>query len=194
MKEARAGWFEQFRDVRVSRLVFVDEFGATTAMQRTHGRAPPGERVVASVPHGHWKVISTVAAMTTAGIVAAASFDGATDTGLFVAFVAFVAFVRDGLAPVLKPGQVVVLDNLSPHKAAEVRRLVESAGARLILLPPYSPDFNPIELAISKIKTVLRKLARREVKQLYEAIAEALASITPQDALNFMLHRGYTLQ
>jgi transposase len=188
VKAARDVWFEQFAGVRADELVFVDESGATTAMQRAYGRAPPGERVVAAVPHGHWKVISTVAAMTTAGMVAAAGFDGATDTGLFA------AFVRDGLVPVLRPGQVVVTDNLSPHKAAEARRLVESAGARLALLPPYSPDFNPIELAFSKVKTVLRSMARREVAALYDAIAEAPAAITPQDAVNYMLHRGYTLQ
>jgi transposase len=139
VKAARAGWFEQFAGVRVGQLVFLDEFGATTTMQRTHGRAPPGDRVVSKVPHGHWKVLSTIAAMTVA------------DT--------FVAFVREGLVPTLVPGQVVVLDNLSAHKAAAVRPLVESTGARLLPLPPYSPDLNPIELAISKIKTVLRKLA-----------------------------------
>jgi transposase len=171
--------------VRLDRLVFVDEFGAATDMQRTHGRAPPGERVVAAVPHGHWKLVSTVAAMTSRGVLCSASFDGATDTELFV------TFVREALLPLLVPGQVVVLDNLQPHRSPQVRRLVESAGATLLLLPPYSPDFNPIEMAISKVKAVLRKLARRTVDALYAGIGEALASVTPTDALHYINHCGY---
>jgi transposase len=174
--------------VRVEQLVFLDEFGATTTMQRTHGRAPPGERVVARVPHGHWKVLSTIAAMTVRGMVAAATFDGATDADTFV------AFVREGLVPALTPGQVVVLDNLSAHHAPDVRRLVESAGATLLPLPPYSPDLNPIEQAISKIKTVLRKLARRDIDGLLDGIGEALGSIRPEDALGYMAHSGYAVQ
>jgi transposase len=171
--------------VRLDQLVFLDEFGATTTMQRTHGRAPPGERVVACVPHGHWKVLSTIAAMTVRGMVVSATFDGATDADTFV------AFVREGLVPVLEPGQVVVLDNLSAHKAPQVQRLVESAGARLLPLPPYSPDLNPIEQAISKIKTVLRKLARRDVGGLLDGLDEALGSIRPDDALGYIAHSGY---
>jgi len=174
--------------VRVDQLVFLDEFGATTTMQRTHGRAPPGERVVASVPHGHWKVLSTIAAMTVRGMVAAGTFDGATDADTFV------AFVREGLVPTLEPGQVVVLDNLSAHHVPDVQRLVESAGARLLPLPPYSPDLNPIEQAISKIKTVLRKLARRSVDGLLDGIDEALGSIRPEDALGYIAHSGYAIR
>jgi transposase len=171
--------------VRLDRLVFLDEFGAATTMQRTHGRAAPGERVVSSVPHGHWKVVSTIAAMTAGGVLCSASFDGATDTELFV------TFVGETLVPLLVPGQVVVLDNLQPHKSPQVRRLVESAGATLLLLPPYSPDFNPIEMAISKVKTVLRKLARRTVESLFGGIGEALATVTPTDALHYINHCGY---
>ena len=185
MKEARENWFEQFADVKVNQLVFVDEFGSTTNMQRTHGRAPRGQRVVSKVPHGHWKTVSTIAAMTSHGIKVSASFDCATDTELFV------LFVREALVPTLKPGQVVVMDNLTPHKDSEVRRLIESVKARLVHLPPYSPDLNPIELAISKIKTVLRKLAARNVEHLFEAIGQALDSITPTDARHYLKHRGY---
>ena len=174
--------------MRVGQLVFLDEFGATTTMQRTHGRAPPGERVVARVPHGHWKVLSTIAAMTVRGMVAAATFDGATDADTFV------AFVREGLVPALAPGQVVVLDNLSAHYVPDVRRLVESAGAPLLPLPPYSPDLNPIEQAISKIKTVLRKLARRDVSGLLDGIDEALGSIRPEDALGYIAHSGSAIR
>ena len=188
MREARGAWFARFSGVRPDMLVFLDEFGAATNMRRTHGRAPRGERVVSPVPRGHWEVVSTIAAMTAGGVPCPASFDGATDTGLFV------AFVREALVPLLVPGQVVVLDNLQPHKSPEVRRLVESAGAALLLLPPYSPDFNPIEMAISKVKTVLRKLARRSVDALYAGIAEALAAVTPADARNFIAHCGYVLR
>jgi transposase len=173
--------------VRVDQLVFLDEFGATTTMQRTHGRAPPGERVVSKVPHGHWKVISTIAAMTVRGIESSASFDGATDTELFL------TFVREGLLRMLRPQQVVVMDNLPAHKSPQVDRLIESAGARVLRLPPYSPDYNPIEQAISKIKSVLRKLAHRSVNGLFDGIAEALGSISPSDALHYIVHDGYSL-
>ena len=185
MRAARDAWFGLFAGTRLDRLVFVDEFGASTQMQRTHGRAPPGVRVAAAVPHGHWKVVSTIAAMTARGVLCSASFDAATDAALFT------AFVREALVPMLVPGQVVVLDNLAPHKSPEVRRLVESAGATLLLLPPYSPDFNPIEQAISKVKGVLRKLARRTVDALFDAIGEALASVGSDDARNYITHCGY---
>jgi len=184
VKARRNVWFEQFAEVRVNQLVFLDEFGATTTMQRTHGRAAPGQRVVTKVPHGHWKMISTIAAMNTGGIVASGSFDGATDTELFV------TFVREALVPVLRPGQLLVMDNLPAHKSAQIDRLVESTGARVLRLPPYSPDFNPIEMAISKVKTVLRKLSRRSVDDLFDGIGEALGSIQPTDALHYIAHCG----
>lgn len=185
MKAARDAWFEQFSDVPVDQLVFLDEFGATTTMQRTHGRAAPGERAVTQVPHGHWKMISTIAAMSVEGIVASGSFDGATDTELFL------TFVRKALLPILKPAQVVVMNNLPAHKSPQIDQLIESIGARVLRLPPYSPDFNPIEMAISKIKTLLRKLARRSVDGLFTGIGEALDSIQMSDALNYITHCGY---
>jgi len=172
----------------VNQLVFLDEFAATTTMQRTHGRAPRGQRVVCKVPHGHYKSLSTIAAMAVGGMVAAASFDGATDTELFT------TFVRESLVPVLQAGQVVIMDNLRSHHAAEVQRLIASAGCQVLYLPPYSPDFNPIELAISKIKTLLRKEARRTVEGVLEAIELALKNISAADALHYMQYRGYTLQ
>jgi transposase len=185
VKAERDAWFEQFAEVRVNQLVFLDEFGATTAMQRTHGRAPPGVRVATKLPHGHWKMISTIAAMNVGGILASASFDAATDTELFV------TFVREGLVPVLKKGQVLVLDNLPAHCSPLAGELVSATGARVLRLPPYSPDFNPIEMAISKVKTVLRTLARRTVGGLFDGIEEALGSIRPTDALNYINHCGY---
>jgi transposase len=165
--------------------VFIDEFGATTNMTRTRARGPVGRRVVAKVPHGHWKLISTIAAMSAAGIISACAFDGATDTEMFV------TFVRAFLLPTLVPGQVVVLDNLSPHKSPRVDALVESVGARVLRLPPYSPDYNPIEMAISKIKSLLRRQSRRQVDALYQGIGEALDRITPQDARHFIQHCNY---
>jgi transposase len=186
--EARRNWFANVGEVCVKDLIFIDEFGATTNMQRAYGRALRGERVVSKVPHGHWKTLSTIAAMSSQGMVASASFDGATDAATFV------AFIRDAVVPLLRPGQVVVMDNLACHKNPEVARQIESHGARLIYLPPYSPDFNPIELAFSKVKTFLRKLARRTVDALFTAIAQALALIMPGDATNYMIYRGYSLQ
>jgi len=171
--------------VRLDRFVFLDEFGATTNMARAYARGPRGKRVVCKTPHGHWKVLSTIAAMTVHGMLGYGSFDGATDTETFL------TFVRDGLVPHLKPGQVVVLDNLPAHKSPKVDELIESAGARVLRLPPYSPDFNPIEMAISKMKSVLRKLARRTVEALLEAIDQAVSAITADDALAFIRHCGY---
>jgi transposase len=179
--------------VKLDQLVFLDEFGATTNMaaagfrppRRTRARSPCGQRAVCKTPAGHWKVLSTIAALTVHGMLGFGSFDGATDTETFL------AFMREGLVPNLRKGQVVVLDNLSAHKSSEVDRLIESAGARVMRLPPYSPDYNPTEMAISKIKSLLRKLARREVDALLKAIEEAVGSITADDAINFIRYCGY---
>jgi transposase len=188
VKAARDAWFDGLAGVPVADLVFLDEFGAATNMARTRARGPRGERVVCKVPHGHWKVLSTVAAMTAGGMLTAAActFDAAVDTDLFV------AFVEQFLAPALRPGQVVVLDNLKAHCSPRVDAAVEKAGCRVLRLPPYSPDFNPIEMAISKVKSVLRRLGRRTVDALYPAIGEALASVTADDAAGFTRHCGYS--
>lgn len=171
--------------MRLKDLVFIDEFGATTHMARTRARGPIGQRIVCKTPHGHWKMLSTIAAMHVGGMITGLSFDGATNTDIFV------QFVKVCLVPVLRPGQVVVLDNLSAHKSPQVDVLVEACGARVMRLPPYSPDFNPIEMAISKVKTMLRKLARRDVGGLYDAVGVALKSITPADACAYMRHCKY---
>lgn len=169
----------------LKQLVFLDEFGAATNMTRSRARGPRGRRIVAKTPHGHWKVLSTVAAMTTTGMLTGCTFDAAMDGEMFL------AFVEHFLVPELLPGQVVVLDNLPAHKSPRIDRLIEAAGARVLRLPPYSPDFNPIEMAISKIKALLRKLARRTVGGVLEAIGMAMASITAADALHFIRHCGY---
>jgi len=171
--------------VKVDQLVFLDEFGATTTMTRLYARGPRGRRVVCKTPYGHWKILSTIAALTVDGMLGFGAFDGATDTETFL------AFLSDGLVPHLKPGQVVVLDNLPAHKSPKIDALIESAGARVMRLPPYSPDFNPIEMAISKIKSILRKLARRNLDALFEAIDQAMNQITAQDAFGFIRHCGY---
>ena len=185
MKAAREEWHGLLAEVRLDQLVFLDEFGAATNMTRTRGRGPVGERVVCKTPHGHWKVLSTIAAMTVRGMLCGGTFDGATDTDTFV------AFVREGLLPVLEPGQVVVMDNLPAHRSSTVDDLVESAGCYVLRLPPYSPDFNPIEMAISKVKALLRKLEQRTVPTLQAAIGDALSSVTPDDALAYVRHCGY---
>jgi transposase len=172
--------------VRLDQLLFIDEFGATTNMTRTRARGPRGKRIVCKTPHGHWKILSTIAALTVHGMLGFATFDGATDTETFL------SFVRDGLIQHLKPGQVVVLDNLPAHKSPKIDALIESVGARVIRLPPYSPDFNPIEMAISKIKALLRKRGRRTVEALVEAIDEAIREVSAEDALNFIRHCGYS--
>jgi transposase len=155
-------------------------------MTRLYARGPRGRRVVCKTPHGHWKILSTIAALTVNGMLGFGVFDGATDTETFL------TFLSDGLVPHLKPGQVVVMDNLPAHKSPKVDALIELAGARVLRLPPYSPDFNPIEMAISKIKSFLRKLARRNLDALFEAIDEAMNQITARDALGFIRHCGYS--
>ena len=165
--------------------MFLDEFGATTNMMRRYARGPKGEGIVCKTPHGHWKLLSTIAAMTSAGMLCAATFDGATDTETFV------LFVEEFLAPHLKPGQVLVIDNLPAHKSPRVDELVVARRARVLRLPPYSPDYNPIEMAISKIKTLLRSSAQRTIPDLVRAIGTATASITTRDALNFIRHCHY---
>jgi transposase len=154
-------------------------------MTRRYARGPRGQRVVCKTPHGHWKILSTIAALDVSGIRTACCFDGATDMEMFV------GFVETFLVPTLRPGQVVVMDNLSAHKSPRVDRAIEAAGARVLRLPPYSPDFNPIEMAISKMKSVLRKLGRRSIDGLEDAIVQAIQAITRSDARAYIEHCGY---
>ena len=189
MKEQRDRWH---RDLQVAGidpddLVFVDEFGAATNLARTRGWCEVGRRLVAKVPHGHWKILTTIGAISTQGMIAAATVDAAVDAEIFR------LFAREVLAPVLRPGQVVVMDNLQPHKASGVREAIESAGAALLYLPPYSPDFNPIENAWSKVKGILRSLAQRTVDALGGAISKALRMVAPDDCIGYFRHCGYEL-
>jgi transposase len=154
-------------------------------MDRTHGRAPSGVRVDGPVPHGHWKVITLTAAVRLDGVGACLAFDGATDTACFE------TYVERCLVPTLRPGDIVVMDNLSCHKTAEVARLIGSAGAEVRYLPAYSPDLNPIERAFSKLKQWLRSAAVRTVDGLFGALGDGLRTITPHDILGWFRHSGY---
>lgn len=154
-------------------------------MARLYGRAPRGERCRAPVPHGHWKTTTFVGGLTLGGIVAPMTIDGAM-TGA-----AFLAYVEQLLVPTLSAGDVVVLDNLPAHKPAAIREAIEAAGAVVLFLPPYSPDFNPIELAFSKMKAHLRKAAARALPGLWDAIRDAIDAVTPNDARSFFTACGY---
>jgi len=167
-----------------ARLIFLDEAGANTAMTRAHGRAPKGQRVVGEAPQGHWRMTTMVAAIRLAGLSAALLFEGATDAE------AFATFVEQVLVPALRAGDVVVMDNLSSHKGQRVQRAIEAAGAYVLFLPPYSPDFNPIEKVWSKVKALLRAAARRTVEGLWEAISAALLQVTPAECRNFFASCG----
>jgi transposase len=168
-----------------ARLVFIDETGCNTKMARTHGRAPPGERVPGRVPHGHWRTLTVIGAVRLDGTRAAMTVGGGTDAAAFGTFLDFV------LAPALRPGDVVVMDNLAAHKVAAVRETVEAAGATVLYLPPYSPDLNPIEKMWSKVKQLLRSAAARTKDALEAAIAAALAAVTADDCRGWFESCGY---
>ena len=165
--------------------MFFDEAGAQTTMTRTRGRAARGERVAEAVPHGRWRTTTVMSAVRLSGPFAAATLDGPVDADAFRAYAAGV------LAPALRPGDVVVMDNLSSHKAPGVRAAIEAAGARLVYLPPYSPDLNPVENMWSKVKAHLRAAAARTADALGAAIDAALAAVTPGDCAGFFRHCGY---
>lgn len=185
MAAARAAWREAAPALRPEALVFVDECGVATNMARRYGRAEGGRRARAAVPAGRWERLTVLGGLTLGGLTACLASEGATDRALMR------AFVERALAPTLRPGQVVVLDNLSAHKDPTVRRLVEAAGCTLAFLPPYSPDLNPIEPAWSKLKQLLRGLAARTVEALHAALAAVVDRITPEDARRFFRHCGY---
>ena len=154
-------------------------------MSRLRGRAPKGERCLASVPFGHWKTTTFTAGLRLGGLAAPFVLDGPMDG------VAFLAYVSQVLVPELKPGDIVIMDNLPAHKVLGVREAIEWAGAYLVYLPPYSPDLNPIEKAFSKVKAILRKAAARTLEDLWAAIADALTAFTPQECRNYFASCGY---
>jgi transposase len=169
----------------VQKLVFLDETGAATNMARRYGRCPRGERLLSSVPWGHWKTTTFVAGLRSDRLTAPCVLDGPMDGETFK------AYVEQFLTPSLSPGDTVIMDNLPSHKVRGVREAIAAAGADVRYLPPYSPDLNPIEQLFAKLKALLRKAAPRTYDDLFTAIADAIALITPQECANYVANRGY---
>lgn len=169
----------------VERLVFLDETSTTTNMTRLRGRAPRGARLVDKAPHGHWKSTTFVAALRASGLTAPTVVDGALDGPTFL------AYVRQQLAPTLRAGDVVVMDNLSVHKVAGVRAAIEAVGARLVYLPPYSPDYNPIEQAFAKLKWLVRSARPRTVDGLWSLLGRLLDRFSTTECRNYFRNSGY---
>jgi transposase len=166
-------------------LVFIDETWAATNMTRRHGRAARGLRLLAAVPHGHWKVTTLVAGLRCTGITAPCVFDGAINGARFR------AYVEQVLAPTLRQGDIVLLDNLASHKVAGINEAITAEGAELLYLPPYSPDLNPIEQAFAKFKAALRKAAERTREALWQTIGRTLDLYPPQQCRGFFNQAGY---
>jgi transposase len=168
-----------------ARLVFIDETCTSTAMVRLRGRSPRGERLIGYAPHGHWKTITFVAGLRLRKMSAPFVLEGAMNGPMFL------AYVKQCLAPTLKRGDIVVMDNLPVHKVAGVQQAIEAVGATLIYLPPYSPDLNPIEMAFSKLKAHLRKAAEHTIPGLMRRIGRVVKAFSPQECRNFLRHAGY---
>lgn len=171
-----------------AKMIFIDETWARTNMTRLRGRAPRGDRLLAKVPHGHWKTTTLLAALDHRGMRCAMTLDGVINRD------AFEAFVWQVLTPTLRAGDIVVMDNLSSHKGPRVRQMIESAGATLLYLPPYSPDLNPIELAFAKLKQLLRSAEYRTMHALWINVQRLLDQITAADSFHFLRHCGYGIQ
>lgn len=171
--------------VEIGRLVFIDETWAKTNMVRRCGRSRRGQRLVAKVPHGHWKTTTFVAALRSDGLTAPMVLDGAINGPTFL------AYVRQQLVPTLRCGDIVVMDNLAAHKVAGVREAIEAVGAQLVYLPPYSPDFNPIELVFSKLKWLLRSAAAKTQEVLWNLLGQLLDQFAPEECQSYFRHCGY---
>jgi len=185
VKAAREAWFEAQPELDPDRLVFLDETAAATNMARRYGWAPRGERCRLSAPQGHHKTTTVTAALRTSGLCATALCDGPTNGRRFR------SYVTETLVPDLQPGDIVVMDNLPAHKVAGVREAIEAVGARLLYLPSYSPDLNPIEQAFAKLKALRRGAAARTIPDLWTAIRQAFIRFTPQECRNYLAAAGY---
>ena len=185
MARKRERWKRHQAKVDPRRLVFIDETWAKTNMTRTHGRCARGRRLIAKVPHGHWKTLTFLAALRCDAITAPFVLDGPINGAWFT------AYVEQVLVPTLKPGDVVVMDNLASHKSGAVRLAIRKAGAHLIFLPPYSPDLNPIEQMFAKLKTLLRKAAERTVEATWQRIGHLLDQFTAEECANYLANSGY---
>jgi transposase len=183
--EQRKQWPQRLADVAADRLVFVEESGANTQMTRRYGRSPIGQRLACPIPHGHYQTTPLVAGVRLQGPQAPGLFGGAMEGELFL------AWVKQGLVLCLQPNEVVVMDNLATHTVAGVREAIEGAGARLEYLPPYSPDFKPIEPMWSQVKQGLKSQEPRHARQLHKAAGAAFAAVTPADCQGFFSHAGY---
>ena len=177
-RETQRGWDPEY-------LVFLDETWAKTNLSRTHGRAPAGQRLIAKVPHGHWKTTTFLAGLRARGWVSPLVIDGPLNGSLFL------NYVRQQLAPAFEPGDILILDNLASHKVRGVREAIEGVGAHVLYLPPYSPDLNPIEMAFSKMRRLLRSLATRTVDALWQACGTVLQAFSPTEIRNYFRHAGY---
>jgi transposase len=182
---ARVEWAQKQPELAAEHLVFIDETGTSTNMARLRGRAPRGKRLVSKVPHGHWKTTTFVAGLRSTALTAPCVIDGPMNASTFL------AYVEQILAPSLKPGDIVVMDNLSAHKAPSIREAIEAVGATLVYLPPYSPDFNPIEQLFAKLKALLRKAAERSVEDLWSRIGDLLDAFEPAECTNYFRNAGY---
>ena len=181
----RQEWFDAQPDLDPARLVFIDETWASTNMARRYGRCRRGQRLRSAVPHGHWKTTTFIAGLRLTGIVAPMVLDGPINGRSFQTYVDRV------LVPDLRPGDIVIMDNLGSHKGPGVQAAIEAAGATVRYLPPYSPDFNPIEKAFSKLKAHLRKAAERTCDALWDRIGTLIDQITPTECANFFTAAGY---
>jgi len=181
----RAQWKKYQARVDPRRLVFIDETWAKTNMTRRHGRCAKGQRLVAKVPQGRWRTLTFLAALRCDRIVAPCVIDGPINGQ------AFLAYVEQGLLPTLSPGDIVIMDNLGSHKGKAIRRAIRAAGAKLLFLPKYSPDLNPIEQAFAKLKTLLRKLDARSVEATWKGIGQLLDAFSPDECANYFKNAGY---
>ena len=182
---ARQVWSEAQKSLDPRRLVFVDETWASTNMAPRYGRCEKGKRLIAHVPFGHWKTTTLIAALRHDGVTAPCVFDAPINGEKFR------AYVEQILVPTLKPGDIVLMDNLNSHKVAGVRQAIEAAGAERQFLPPYSPDMDPIEQVFSKVKNTLRKMARRTVDALWNAVGVAIDEVSPTECINYFQNAGY---
>ncbi len=169
----------------LDRFVFLDETWTTTHMTRLYGRAAKGQRLLDAVPHGHWKTTTFIAALRSTEMTAPMVIDGALNGDLFC------AYVNQVLVPELRPGDIVVLDNLSSHKRVEARLAIEAVGARVVFLPPYSPDFNPIENAFAKLKRLVRSAGKRTIDELWSFLGQVINAFDETECLNYFRHCGY---
>jgi transposase len=186
-EEQRAAFRERLRGVDAERLLFVDESSTNVALTARYGRAPKGERARGKAPRNWGKNVTLISSIGVEGMGASMSIEGSSDTD------SFGRYMREVLAPTLKRGQIVLMDNLSVHTSKWVRDLVEGKGCELWLLPSYSPDMNPIEEAFSKVKNLLRKAKARTLEALFEATAQALRSVSADDARGYFEHGGYEM-